>query len=286
MRKLLLLILLTSQVAAQKPTAGFLQDSVEVGSVVQLSLSYLHNNTSDLVFPDSSYDFSPFVFVSSQFFETKKTNGLNRDSVVYTLVTYEVQDSFLLYPYVFDLSKQEKIFADTTRIYFKSQLDSKVDLNKINPKLTQKTYSIRKEYNIFKLFYILSGLLFFLFLGYAFFRDKIAHQLMLYKHYRAHRGFINEFKKISKNPEDPNSIYKTLTLWKGYLEKLTDSPITSMSTSEIVQLYQNESLESALKVFDQAIFGKVISEKINMAFHTLRDFAIKRYRYEMGLKQI
>lgn len=279
-------IILSSQVAAQKPTAKFLQDSVEVGSEVQLSLSYLHSKTSDLVFPDSSYHFSPFVFVSSQFYETKKVNNLNQDSVVYTLVTYQVQDSFLLSPYIFDLSKQESIYADTAKIYFKSQLDSKVDLSKINPKLTQKTYSIRKEYNIFKLFYILSGLLFFLFSGYAFFRDKIAHQIMMYKYYREHRYFINEFKKSSENPKDHDSIYKTLTLWKGYLEKLTDTPVTSMSTSEISQLYQNKSLESALKIFDQAIFGKVISEKINMAFHTLRDFAIKRYRYEMGLKQI
>ena len=62
------------------------------------------------------------------------------------------------------------------------------------------------------------------------------------------------------------------------MEVLEREPISTMSTSELGKLYENKRLESALKMFDSAIFGGVISDEMPFAYRILQDFAVKRYR--------
>ena len=283
MRKFLIILLLLSfNLAAQQPVAKFLTDSVEVGSEVKLSLSYLHPNRSDLIFPDSSFDFSPFQFVSSELFEAKSVGNQSLDSVVYTLITYQIDQELKVQPYIIQLENQKKIYANTASIFFKS-LVSTDKINLLDTETTVKTFPVKKEYNLFKLVYTLMGLIFISIFVLIFFRSYIERQYKRLRLYRDQRKFINAFRKMASQPGDIQNINNALNLWKRYLQKLTKAPLCSMSTLEIGVLYDDNRLESALRIFDQAIFGRSIDDKINLAFHSLRDFAIKRYRYEKQL---
>jgi hypothetical protein len=267
-------------VSAQKPKAFFFADSIEIGSEIKLAMTYLHSGSSDIVFPDSSYDFSPFKYVSTEYFETQTVNGKNLDSVIYTLVTYEWEGDLAIAPFVKNLQSGKKIYADTATVYLKSLVTpwSKT------PKETIDIYTVKKEFNVPKFTYIFLSLVFLALFVFLVFGDWIKRRYYLWKFDQHYNNFIEGFKKKALSPKEINNIQNGLKEWKSYMEWLTNAPISTMSTSEIEELYGNERLESALKMFDTAIFGKVISDQIPFAFHILQDFALKKYRDERKSK--
>ena len=272
--------LLSLNLWAQKPKVAFSSDSVEIGSKIQLSMSYLHSGSSDIFFPDSSYDFSPFQYVSTEYFETQTVNGKSLDSVVYTLVTFEWERDLSIAPFVKNLNTGQKIYADTAKIYLKSLVNP---FSK-NPQETNDVYTVKKEFNVPKLTYFFLSFLFFGLIIFLFFGEWIKQRFQLWKFDQHYQNFADNFKKKAQNPREIKNIQMSLMDWKSYMEWLTNNPVSTMSTSEIEELYENERLESALKMFDTAIFGKVISDQIPFAFHILQDFALKRYRDERKSK--
>lgn len=121
----------------------------------------------------------------------------------------------------------------------------------------------------------------FLVLGFlvsAFFGEWIRKKYYLWKFDRNHQRFLADFRKMALTPGSIGNIERALKEWKVYLEELENEPVSTMSTSELGKLYENERLESALKMFDSAIFGGVISEEMPLAYRILQDFSVKRYR--------
>ncbi len=263
--------------SAQKPRAFFLEDSVTVGKEVRMAMSYLHPGKSDLVFPDSSFDFSPFRYVASQLFGTRTVEGKSLDSVVYTLVTYELDSVLSLQPYIKNLQTEEKIYADSARIHRKFSITGK-DLRTPEVKETVEVFLVRKEINIPKISYYVLGFLVLVFLVSAFFGELMRKKYRLWKFERHHQRFLADFRKMALSPKNMETNERAVKEWKAYMEELENQPVSTMSTSELGKLYGNERLESALKMFDSAIFGGVISDQIPFAYHILQDFAIKRYR--------
>lgn len=111
-------------VFAQKPKGVFLQDSLSVGKPISFSLSYWHHPSQDVFFPDSTYDFSPFRFVSETFITTKTLGGRSLDSVVYSLVSYEIDSIQRLRLPVFILREGDslKLFGEADSVFFKEMV--------------------------------------------------------------------------------------------------------------------------------------------------------------------
>ncbi|MBX2951639.1 MAG: hypothetical protein KF870_03975 [Leadbetterella sp.] len=278
MRKLTLVFCLwTLTAAAQKPKAVFFEDSVTVGKEVRMAMSYLHSSKSDLVFPDSSFDFSPFRYVSSELFETRTVDGKSLDSVIYTLVTYNLDSVLFVRPYIKNLRTGDMIYADTARVRLKFSITDD-NIREPEVKETVNVFLVKKEVNLPKIAYYVLGFLVLVFLISAFFGDWIRKKYRLWKFYRGHQRFLADFKKMSHSPRNLSNNERALKEWKIYLEELEKEPVSTMSTSELGKLYENERLEAALKMFDSAIFGGMVSEEMPSAYRVLQDFAIKRYR--------
>ncbi|MCD8540057.1 MAG: hypothetical protein LRY55_10035 [Leadbetterella sp.] len=132
-------------VAAQKPRAAFFEDSVIVGKEIRMAMSYLHSGKSDIVFPDSSFDFSPFRYVSSELFETSIKDGKSLDSVIYTLVTYDLDSVLFVQPYIKNLQTGETIPADSARVHLKFSITeedvSRPAVRESTPPLIPSTYA-------------------------------------------------------------------------------------------------------------------------------------------------
>lgn len=278
MRALVLVFSLWTFVAsAQKPKAVFFEDSVTVGKEVRMAMSYLHSSKSDLVFPDSSFDFSPFRYVSSELFETRTVDGKSLDSVIYTLVTYALDSVLFVQPYIKNLHTGEMIYADSARVHLKFSITDE-NIRRPEVKETVNVFRVRKEVNLPKITYYVLGFVVLVFLISAFFGEWIRKKYRLWKFDRSHQRFITDFKKMALSPRDLINNERALKEWKVYLEGLENEPVSTMSTSELGKLYKNERLESALKMFDSAIFGGVVSEEMPFAYRILQDFAVKRYR--------
>lgn len=278
MKKWALLCCLWSLSAAgQKPKAIFFEDSVTVGKEIRMAMSYLHSGKSDIVFPDSSFDFSPFRYVSSELFETRTVEGKSLDSVIYTLVTYELDSVLAVQPFIKNLQTEEILYADSAQVHLKFSITEE-NIRTPRVKETVNVFRVPKEINFPKMSYYVLGFLVLTFLVSAFFGDWIRKKYHLWKFDRRHQHFIADFRKMAQSPRNITNNERALKEWKAYLEELEKEPVSTMSTSELGKLYENERLESALKMFDSAIFGGVISEQLPFAYRILQDFAVKRYR--------
>lgn len=282
----LIFCLCSIAVMGQKPKAVFFEDSVIVGKEVRMAMSYLHSGKSDIVFPDSSFDFSPFRYVSSELFGTRTQEGKSLDSVIYTLVTYELDSVLFVQPYIKNLQSGETIYADTAQVYLKFSITGE---NVQNPEVkeTVNVFRVRKEINLPKISYYILGGLVLVFLVSAFFGDWIRKKYRLWKFDRQHQHFMTDFRKMALLPRNIGNNERALKEWKVYLEELESEPVSTMSTSELGKMYENERLESALKMFDSAIFGGVISDQMPFAYRILQDFALQRYRQirKAGVKE-
>lgn len=262
---------------AQKPKAVFFEDSVTVGKEIRMAMSYLHSGKSDIVFPDSSFDFSPFRYVSSELFETRPLEGRSLDSVIYTLVTYALDSVLFVRPYIKNLQTGETLYTDSARVHLKFSISGE-NIRKPEVKETVNVFRVRKDLNFPKITYYVLGFIVLVFLVSAFFGDWIRKKYGLWKFDRNHQHFMTDFRKMALSPKNIANNERALKEWKAYLEELEKEPVSTMSTSELGRLYENERLESALKMFDSAIFGGVVSEQMPFAYHILQDFAVKRYR--------
>ena len=116
------------------------------------------------------------------------------------------------------------------------------------------------------------------------FRKKILMRYRLYVLQKNHRSFIyryNSYIDRFHKSAALSDMEKAITLWKNYLTDLEDTAINSFTTKEIVSYYDNdEDVTTALKLFDRAIYGNILSDKISetlTAFYLLHHFADRRY---------
>ena len=96
------------------PKGVFQTDSVEVGKPVYFSLSVRHSPESEIFFPDSTYDFSPFELVSQRTFVSNTDARGTLDSAVYHLISFDVSKVQKLRLPVFVFQKKDCTAVFTT----------------------------------------------------------------------------------------------------------------------------------------------------------------------------
>ena len=97
---------------------------------------------------------------------------------------------------------------------------------------------------------------------------------------KKHKNFLISYKKLVKSSDNIENVGKGLVKWKNHLEWLLKKPYSTMTTSEITKNLNNPRLEEALKEFDLAIYGGILSNHIPFAFNILFDFAAETFRKE------
>lgn len=279
--RILFLVLIFSAISAngQKPRGLFLEDSVLVGYPINFALIFEHNNASDLVFPDSNYNFKPFKLIKTEYFPTKTKGKLSVDSVIYTLLTFEIDSVLTISLPVISLNSKKKYYSTPSVVYLKKMV-SKKDF--ISPKVKPSTafYSVPLDFNSPKLFYYLILFLFSSFVLFLVFGKTIMNQFKIMMFYRKHKEFVAQFKKTAKSSRDEKSIVKGLILWKNHLEFLQNIPFSTMTTKEIILNKPIERLADALKEFDIAIYGGVVSKQMSFAFNILFEVVSDIYKSE------
>ena len=121
MRRLLIILFFAASFSLQaqqiKSKGSFLSDSIKIGMDIRYSLSATYPSNQDVVFPDSTFNFSPFEYVGKKYFTTKTDSTYSYDSAVYIFTTFEVDSvQFLRLP-VFIVTR-----GDSSAIY--TEMDS------------------------------------------------------------------------------------------------------------------------------------------------------------------
>lgn len=284
----LLFFCLSFQIALgqQRPQLRFLQDSVGIGKLTQVSLSFSHPSDRDVFFAQSPQFFLPFELVEVIALETKTEEGISKDSVIYSIKTFEVGAIQTLSLPVWEIIEGDsvRLMSNMDTLFLKFQipdslLASAVFKTRANyiPTTSKLNYPL-----IFRWTLGFLGLVAFFF---VFLKRPLERQLLKWRFRRKHYRFTQQFRKSMKSAED---LPASMELWKKHMEWLDDKPYSTLSTSEITKQSGDERLGEALKEIDGAIYGGLQSDRILIALQilyneALEKFQIKRTNYYKSL---
>ncbi|MCE7062732.1 hypothetical protein [Dyadobacter sp. CY343] len=265
-----------------RPSGVFLTDSIEVGKPVYFSLSVKHNPGTEVFFPDSTYDFSPFEIIEKRNFVSNTDEKGTLDSAVYHLISFDVTPKQSLRLPVFVFGKK-----DCTAVYTAPDSVFLISTNLIKPDakgtLTPETglHPLGSEFN----FSILIGVI-ALIIGvsgsiYWVFGHDIYKQWQLIKLQRRHLEYVRSFNRLMRNARERKNIKdaeKAIIVWKNYLERLEKLPFATYTTREILDAIADEELADALKNMDGIIYGQGESKNMHVYLEVLKTGATRLYR--------
>ena len=266
----------------QLPTGRFLSDSLKLGEPVVYALSYRHAAAADVFFPDSTHDFTPFELLARRYFTTRTGARGSLDSVVYTLVSFQIEPIQRLSLPVYRYNGR-----DCTAVY--ARPDSVVwrQLIRQNPRglplrTDEGVRPLTPQFNYPYAILIAFGLLLSGSGVYVFFRKSIGRQWRLYQMWRRHADFMRAFQRLSRSINARTglgNVEKATVLWKKYLERLERRPVTSLTTRELIGAFPDPLLPNALRQVDATVYGGVFSSQIQSSLQVLRELAVRRYRH-------
>ena len=293
---ILLLIIIqksNAQIPSRTPPKGkFLSDSVKVGLPVQYALSYRHKATADVFFPDSAYNFTPFEMVKREYFNTVTDQHGSLDSVIYTLISFEVTPIQELSLPVYVRAKRDctRVFAPMDYVILSSIIKSNVNIDTLSLKKDTRLIPIAQQVNFPLIFLIIIGLLLIIGMVFWFFGKPIRRQISLFNFKRRYDDFRKLFQRFSRGTEDAKkrleNIEKAVVLWKKYIERIENKPFTTFTTKEILDNLKDNRLSDALREIDATVYGGVYSNQTIASLQVLQELAEGLYRerrVEMGL---
>ena len=265
----------------------FLVDSVKIGEAVPYSLSVYYPASTNLVFPDSTFSFAPFEFTKKKYFQTKTTNNISYDSVVYYLTTFEIDSIQSLKLPVFEINKKDctAVFSQTDDLFLKQLVHQKLDSIEA-PALPLKiniAYQNVKWLLDYPFLLTLAGIVFVvLIIVWIVFGKRIKRYFKARNLSKNHKAFLSKFTSSVSQLNANFSIVKaeaTMLLWKSYMEKISAVPYTKFTSKEIMEQEKDEHLGEALKTVDRIIYGG--SSPANETFDELRTFADNQFNTQL-----
>lgn len=275
---LLLPVCLQAQSNVDMPLLQFQEDSVLIGMPTPVSFRFKHFWKQEIVFPDSTYNFSPFEFHKKEIFPTSTIDSISTDSVVYWLTTFEIDQKQSLKLPIFVPTKKDSIalYSNEDTIALKEVIPVVTD----DLKVIENTAQLPLE-NTFNtpLFIVITLLLMGIIITVLIvFKKNIKNAFISYRLKRNYTLFLSRFDeqygRFNQESTDKN-LEKLVLIWKKYLEKMMHIPITKWSTKEIDSHLQHEEIHVKLKAIDRQIFGGISLESKDM--EVLRLYGIEQY---------
>jgi hypothetical protein len=283
-----LLVLAPGRVAAQRPRGQFLQDSVQIGKPLQYALRFGHRSDLDVFFPDSTFDFFPFELVERVYFPTQTGPQGSVDSVVYTLVSFEIAPVQRLSLPVFVRAEGDctAVWSVPDSVQRRALIPNPAQARRLRTtrlRVDTRWQPVREQVNYPLLLGILLGFLIGAGLLYGAFGKPIRRWLRMLQLRRRYLEFSRNFQRLSRGisgrKQDLARAERAVVLWKRYVERLERRPVSTFTTRELIDYFpDNPQLAEALRETDAVVYGGVFSPRTSPALQTLRELARQRYR--------
>lgn len=258
--------LIVWQINAQevKVSNGFVSDSVKIGQPVYFYLTARYPAHLNIIFPDSTHDFSPFEFVQKKYFTTHTVNRNSYDSTVYELTTFEIGEKFSLALPVLLIQATDttKFFAPADTIALQQIVKDippdTVPLQQLPLKANTEQQTLSFNFNYLLAGIIAVALAITLLVVWILFGHRIKKYFIVRRLKKNYASFSAEFNNLLQQLHHQFSAETTETasaLWKKYVETLTGKPLTRLTTREIHKLLKNDTVNEALMQIDRSIYG-------------------------------
>ncbi len=263
--------------------SGFFEDSLIIGDKTRFYLAAEYPTTAAILFPDSTFAFSPFEYEKRTYFTTKTSGGKSYDSVIYYLSTFEIDRIQSLSLPVYQLNP-----LDCTAVYSRrdtillaelvKNLPDSITAQNVPLKVNTAYQKVSYLFNYPILIIVVTVLLVTVIVVWIIFGKRIRTYFRLKRMHKAHQNFLEAY---SSYVENINTTFSSITAenalsrWKKYMEQLEARPYTKLTTREVMQLEKNESLAKNLHAVDGAIYGH--STNIIDSLENLKVYADERF---------
>ena len=281
----IVLLFCVSKVDAQDVIVrgGFFKDSLRVGDQSGFYLAAEYPTNLNILFPDSTFNFTPFEYESKRYLPTKTNKGRSYDSVIYYLSTFEIERVQALSLPVFQLNPMDCTaflsLRDTILLTELVQdLPDTVTLQNLPLKVNIAYEDVPYTFNYPIVVIIVGVLLVLSAVTWVVFGKKIRRHFRLKRMQKAHHKFLETFNGQLDSIKSAFSSVTTenaLSQWKKYMEQLDSRPYTKLTTKETLQMEKNESLGRNLHAIDGAIYGH--DTAVVESLESLRNFADRRF---------
>lgn len=241
----------------------FQTDSIKIGEIFPYSLSAHYPKDKTIVFPDSTFSFSPFEIDHKTYFATKTNGDLSIDSVVYFLTTFEIDTIQRISLPIFVVNKADctAVFARTDSVFLQQmvkEVPDSVSVEQLPLKTNTAYQAVSWLLNYPLLLLIGGGVIVLAIVVWIVLGKRIRQYFILKRLNKGYNKFKQDFENAIHELENSYSLQQaesTLAMWKRYMEQLLSSPYTKYTTKEIFQMVRNEKLANALKQIDRTIYS-------------------------------
>ncbi|MEM7550107.1 MAG: hypothetical protein AAF363_10545 [Bacteroidota bacterium] len=288
MHRLFLLLLLaivysTIQTKAQeiKPKGYFIEDSIKIGKPIPFSLSVSYPEELQVLLPDSLYDFSPYELDKKVYFPSRLNDSLILDSVIYYLVSFEIDpvQKLKLPVYIPQSSDSIEIFSEEDSVLLVELITM------VSDTLSLKENTAYQDVNLFFNYpYLVLGigvLIIVFLIIFLVFGKSIKRRYLMSKMKKRHLKFLelfnNAIRKIRDSGDD-ELIESSLVDWKSYMEILDKKPYQKWTTKELALNVDDKKLLEAMKDIDAKVYGGIKKEQIHQSFEDLEYYTNQLYQ--------
>lgn len=264
----------------------FKADSAKLGERIGYVLKATYPRDKQLIFPDSSFNYEPFVLLEKKTYVSSTIDSVTTDSTVYFVSNFALDSTVYLTLPVFELSRYDSV----THYPLEAALAVNWQLDSIPEQLAfqeNNVYQpIPKNWN-----WILMGLILLLLLialvgGYLLFGKRIKKYLTERNEKRRWNIFEKRWHSAVEtliNDQTIDAADELLGLWKGYMETITKLPVREWTSSEVGEKLADIRIFSSLRSIEMIIYAGTKSEVKESSDYLL---AKAKENYQEKLKNI
>ncbi|MCR9017211.1 hypothetical protein [Aquiflexum gelatinilyticum] len=248
----------------------FMQDSAMLGERVAYVLKAKSKPGINIVFPDSTHNFSPFVLLEKKSFISSTQEDVTVDSVVYYVSNFSLDPVATLSLPVYEVFR----FDSLVHKPLEAGLVLKLTINPLPEELGFKDNNVYQpiptEFNTFVLLIILGVIVVLATIVLVIFGKKIKKQWNNWREKQKYKRFVkrwNAAETAFAATPDMAQADEILGLWKTYMEHLNDKPFREWTTTEISEFLDNKEIIKDFRAIEMVIYagkeGKDITETCN-----------------------
>ncbi|WP_373495945.1 hypothetical protein [Aquiflexum sp.] len=248
----------------------FQQDSAKLGERVAYVLKAKYREGVNVIFPDSTFNFSPFVLLEKKTYISKTQDEITLDSAVYFVSNFSLDPVAKLSLPVYEIFRYDSLEHRP----LEAELALKLTLDQIPQELSFRDNNvylpIPTEFNILFLGAILAVVAVLVLVLIFLFGAKIKRQWNIWLEKQKYKRFVKRWQNaeaaFATNP-DMDQADELLGLWKTYMEHLKNKPFREWTTTEIADFLDNKEIIKDFRSIEMVIYagkeGKDIVETCN-----------------------
>lgn len=285
---LFLCLTLTSWLTiAQQPVeveGYFLQDSAKLGERVAYVLKAKYGKGQNIVFPDTTYDFSPFVLLEKKTFISASTEEYTLDSAIYFVSNFSLDPVVEFSIPVFEVFKYDSLIYKP----LESSLALKLMIDQIPDELVFKDNNvyqpIETSFNYplmiaLVLVLALVGIIVFFFFG-----KQLSRRWEIWMEKRKYKRFEQKWRKAESSfTAEPSMEHadELLGLWKTYMEHLKARPFREWTTTEISSFLENKEIIKDFREIEMIIYAGKSGKDLPQACQNLWNICSQSFQQKI-----